>query len=97
MTDPTPNDNGAPTVLGLFAQAVVISMRQLALTVVNPFREAYRLAGAPYGDTDAGLDRWMDELRAGLREKAEADYQRLREWVVEDMRRQLEERRDSPP
>lgn len=100
MTDqPTytpPLDDQTPSPLALFTQTVVISMRQLALMMVNPFREAYRLAGAPYGDTDEGLGRWLGELREGIRQDVEAEYERQRAWVIEDTRRQVEARRGRP-
>lgn len=41
--------------------------------LVEVFRQAYRDAGAPYGDTDEGMLRWIGERRQIADLRAQAD------------------------
>ena len=68
MTD-LPPDNPTPNLLDLpdltpIVQAFLFFTREMVEATINPFRQAYRLDGAPYGDTDEGLRRWLDEFTA---------------------------------
>lgn len=46
--------------------------------IVALYRQAYQDAGAPYGDTDAGFERWLDNLAelARLQRQVEAIQER---------------------
>lgn len=59
-------------------QPMVAAGLEVMRQFVTFYRQAYRDAGAPYGDTDAGFERWLDDLAelARLQRQVEAIQER---------------------
>lgn len=53
--------------------------------------DAYREAGMPFGATDEGMMRWIDEQGQLHAAQVNADYEAQRQWVVDDFKRHLAE------
>jgi len=47
---------------------------QLECGLLRTLREAYRLAGSPYGDDEEGFERWMSESWDIAEDDSEEDY-----------------------
>lgn len=66
---------------------------EFGTVLLEAHRNAYREAGMPYGDTDGGMMRWIDEQGQRHAAQVNADYEARQRWVIEDFKRQLAERR----
>lgn len=73
-----------------FAQIVLEAFKPVLVGMYDAFHAPYLAAGAPYGDTPEGMTRWYREAMAIAAEKERAYQERLRQWCVDDFRRQLQ-------
>lgn len=65
-----------------------------AYALYEAVRAEYRAQGAPHGDTDEGMMRWLDELSAVTAARNQAEYEHELQWVSDDFRQRLADRRN---
>lgn len=73
--------------LGAFMTDVFNAMQEL----YNAVHSAYLEAGAPYGDTSDGMQRWVRERGEAERLRAEADQIIARHDLLAELRRKRKE------
>lgn len=61
---------------------VVEAVAEFCRAVNDAFFAEYRARGAIYGDTDAGMLRWLDELHMIVRLRQQADYLEARQQAL---------------
>lgn len=74
-----------------FGKAYATVLRERVVPALRAFDEAvwkaYRQAGAPYGDTADGRQRWVEEVGRAQRAAADAEYEAMRQIPLRPPRR----------
>jgi len=71
---------------------ILLAMERFAHQFMTAIRAEYRKAGAPYGDTQAGILRWWEEECARRGAIAETLYERECQQMIEDSKAKVQGR-----
>ena len=81
------------------AQHMQMIMDQVSIVwrerIYPQIHAAYLANGAPYGDTNDGLLRWMRDMGEVRRHLDAIEAIRTRQWAIADFRRQLQTKREA--